>query len=170
MRVIGLDYGTKTVGVAISDETKLIAQPLVTIERKQANKLRQTYAAIESIITEQDVELIVLGNPKNMNNTEGERVQATKEFKEAYDNYLFAAERAKDRDIRAQGHYYAGSLDFARGRLSYAETNFKRSITNARDVSEITYTKLIGVLLRQEKYGEVLKYVSRLKKLQHLPL
>jgi len=83
LRVIGLDYGTKTVGVAISDETKLIAQPLVTIERKQANKLRQTYAAIESIITEQDVELIVLGNPKNMNNTEGERVQATKEFKEA---------------------------------------------------------------------------------------
>ena len=83
MRVIGLDYGTKTVGVAVSDETKLIAQPLVTIERKQANKLRQTYAAIETIIAEQDVELIVLGNPKNMNNTEGERVQATKEFKEA---------------------------------------------------------------------------------------
>ena len=91
--------------------------------------------------------------------------QATKKYQEAYDNYLLAAERAKDRDIRAQGHYYAGSLDFARGRLSYAETNFKRSITNARDVSEITYTKLIGVLLRQEKYGEVLKYVSRLKKL-----
>ena len=83
MRVIGLDYGTKTVGVAISDEMKLIAQPLVTIERKQANKLRQTYAAIEQIIAEQDVELIVLGYPKNMNNTEGERVEATKEFKEA---------------------------------------------------------------------------------------
>lgn len=83
MRVIGLDYGTKTVGVAISDETKLIAQPLVTIERKQANKLRQTYAAIERIIAEQNVELIVLGYPKNMNNTEGERVEATKEFKEA---------------------------------------------------------------------------------------
>jgi len=83
LRVIGLDYGTKTVGVAISDETKLIAQPLLTIERKQANKLRQTYAAIEKIISEQDVELIVLGLPKNMNNTEGERVEATKEFKEA---------------------------------------------------------------------------------------
>ncbi len=82
MRVIGLDYGTKTVGVAISDEMKLIAQPLVTIERKQANKLRQTYAAIENIIMEQEVELIVLGYPKNMNNTEGERVEATKEFKE----------------------------------------------------------------------------------------
>lgn len=83
MRVIGLDYGTKTVGVAVSDEMKLIAQPLLTIERKQANKLRQTYAAIEKIIEEQDVELIVLGYPKNMNNTEGERAQATAEFKEA---------------------------------------------------------------------------------------
>ena len=69
--------------MAISDETKLIAQPLVTIERKQANKLRQTYAAIEKIIVDQQVELIVLGHPKNMNNTEGERVEATKEFKEA---------------------------------------------------------------------------------------
>lgn len=83
MRVIGLDYGTKTVGVAVSDEMKLIAQPLLTIERKQANKLRQTYAAIEKIIEEQDVELIVLGYPKNMNNTEGERAHATNEFKEA---------------------------------------------------------------------------------------
>lgn len=91
--------------------------------------------------------------------------QATKKYQEAYDNYLLAAEKATDRDIRAQGYYYAGSLDFARGRLSYAETNFKRSITNARNTSEITYTKLIGVLLRQEKYSEVLKYVSRLKKL-----
>lgn len=91
--------------------------------------------------------------------------QATRKYQEAYDNYLLAAERATDRDIRAQGYYYAGSLDFARGRLSYAETNFKRSISNARETSEITYTKLIGVLLRQEKYGEVLKYVSRLKKL-----
>ncbi len=83
MRIIGLDYGTKTVGVALSDETKLIAQPHVTIERKHANKLRQTYAAIEEIIKEYDVELIVLGNPKNMNNTEGERVEDTLLFKEA---------------------------------------------------------------------------------------
>lgn len=83
MRTLGLDYGTKTVGVAISDEAQIIAQPLVTIERKHANKLRQTYAQIESIIEEQDVGRIVLGHPKNMNNTEGERAEATKEFMEA---------------------------------------------------------------------------------------
>lgn len=82
MRTIGLDYGTKTVGVAISDENGIIAQPLVTIERTHANKLRQTYAAIEKIIVENDVDTIVLGLPKNMNNTEGERVEDTKAFKE----------------------------------------------------------------------------------------
>ena len=82
MRTIGLDYGTKTVGVAISDENRIIAQPLVTIERTHANKLRQTYAAIERIIAETDVDTIVLGLPKNMNNTEGERVEDTRIFKE----------------------------------------------------------------------------------------
>lgn len=83
MRIIGLDYGTKTVGVALSDEGHIIASPYVTIERKHPTKLRQTYAAIEEIITKENVGLIVLGNPKNMNNTEGERVENTKEFKEA---------------------------------------------------------------------------------------
>lgn len=82
MRIIGLDYGTKTVGVALSDEAQIIAQPYLTIERKHANKLRQTYAAIETIIREQNVGRIVLGCPKNMNNTEGERVEDTKRFKE----------------------------------------------------------------------------------------
>lgn len=80
MRTLGLDYGTKTVGVAISDEAQIIAQPLVTIERKHANKLRQTYAKIEAIIDEQSVDRIVLGFPKNMNNTEGERAEATRTF------------------------------------------------------------------------------------------
>ncbi len=82
MRVIGLDFGTKTVGVALSDEAGIIAQPLVTIERKHAGKLRQTYAQIERIIDEQDVGAVVLGYPKNMNNTEGERAEATKQFME----------------------------------------------------------------------------------------
>lgn len=82
MRVIGLDYGTKTVGVALSDESGLIAQPYLTIERKHANKLRQTYARIEEIIIENNVNKIVLGYPKNMNNTEGERAEDTRAFME----------------------------------------------------------------------------------------
>ena len=72
-RILGLDYGTKTVGVALSDELRITAQPLETITRKDANKLRKTYARIEELVKEYDIEKIVLGLPKNMNNTVGER-------------------------------------------------------------------------------------------------
>lgn len=82
MRIIGLDYGTKTVGVAISDELGLTAQPYLTIERKSENKLRQTLAKIEEIIDEYGITLVVLGYPRNMNNTVGERALATEAFKE----------------------------------------------------------------------------------------
>lgn len=81
MRIIGLDYGSKTVGVALSDELLITAQPLETITRKEENKLRQTLARIETIINENNVNLIVLGYPKNMNNTIGNRVEKTEEFK-----------------------------------------------------------------------------------------
>lgn len=82
MRIMGLDFGTKTVGVAISDPLTVTAQPVETITRKSANKLRQTLARIEELIVENCVELIVLGYPKNMNNTVGERAQACETFKE----------------------------------------------------------------------------------------
>lgn len=88
MRVLGLDYGTKTVGVAVSDPLEITAAPLETIERKSAGKLRQTLARIEAIIEEygaagqqEKIEKIVLGYPKNMNNTEGDRCEATVSFK-----------------------------------------------------------------------------------------
>ena len=82
MRILGLDYGTKTVGVAISDELGITAQPVMTIERKSENKLRKTLAKIEEIIEEYGVSFVVLGYPKNMNNTVGPRAVATEEFKE----------------------------------------------------------------------------------------
>ncbi len=82
MRIMGLDYGTKTVGVAISDELGLTAQPYLTIERKSENKLRQTLAKIEEIIEEYGITLVVLGYPKNMNNTVGERALAAETFRE----------------------------------------------------------------------------------------
>ncbi len=82
MRILGLDYGSKTVGVAISDGLGITAQGLETIQRAQPNKLRKTLARIEQLIKEYDVEKIVLGYPCNMNHTEGPRVQATMEFME----------------------------------------------------------------------------------------
>ena len=80
MRIMGLDYGTKTVGVAISDEMMITAQPVETIVRERANKLRKTYQRIEELISQNDVEKIVIGKPLNMNGTEGEMVQLMREF------------------------------------------------------------------------------------------
>ena len=77
-----MDFGAKTVGVAMSDELLITAQGVEIIRRKSPGKLRQTLARIEEIIAEYGAEKIVLGYPKNMNNTEGERCEKTKEFKE----------------------------------------------------------------------------------------
>ena len=82
MRILGLDYGSRTVGVAVSDPLGLTAQSVETIWRKQENKLRQTLARIEELVSEYQVETIVLGYPKNMNNTIGERALKSLEFRE----------------------------------------------------------------------------------------
>ena len=82
MRIMGLDFGSKTVGVAISDPLLITAQGIEIIRRKEENKLRRTLARIEELIVEYEVSEIVLGMPKNMNNTIGERAQLTLEFQE----------------------------------------------------------------------------------------
>ncbi|MGN8630106.1 Holliday junction resolvase RuvX [Blautia sp. HCP3S3_G3] len=82
MRILGLDYGSRTVGVAVSDPLGLTAQGLETIWRKQENKLRQTLARIEELVRDYQAEQIVVGYPKNMNNTIGERAEKALEFRD----------------------------------------------------------------------------------------
>ena len=82
MRIMGLDYGSVTVGVAISDELLFTAQGIEVIRRKQENKLRQTYQRIEALIQEYSVEQIVVGYPKHMDNSIGERAKKSEEFAE----------------------------------------------------------------------------------------
>ena len=79
---MGLDYGTKTVGVAISDALRLTAQGIETIQRKEENKMRRTLAPIEELVKEYEVDTIVLGFPKHMNNDVGERAERSLEFRE----------------------------------------------------------------------------------------
>ena len=81
MRIMGLDFGSRTTGVAVSDPLGMTAQGVETIVRKDENKLRQTCARIEELIKEYEIEEIVLGYPKNMNNTAGERAEKTEAFK-----------------------------------------------------------------------------------------
>jgi putative Holliday junction resolvase len=80
MRVMGLDYGSKTVGVAVSDELMLTAQGIEIIRRERETKLRRTYARIEELVRDYKVDRIVLGYPRNMDNSEGERCRMVREF------------------------------------------------------------------------------------------
>ena len=82
MRILGLDYGSRTCGVAVSDPLGITAQGLETIVRKEENKLRRTLARIEELVREYGAEKIVLGFPLNMNDTIGPRVEKTLAFKE----------------------------------------------------------------------------------------
>ncbi|MCR4678795.1 MAG: Holliday junction resolvase RuvX [Lachnospiraceae bacterium] len=82
MRIMGLDLGSKTVGVAVSDPLLNVAREVEIIRRKEENKLRQTLARIEELIVEYDVKEIVLGLPLNLDGTEGERAELSREFKD----------------------------------------------------------------------------------------
>ena len=82
MRIMGLDYGSVTVGVAVSDALLLTAQGVETIFRKEENKLRRTLARIQELCTEYEVGEIVVGFPKHMNNTIGDRAEKSLAFAE----------------------------------------------------------------------------------------
>lgn len=81
-RILGLDFGSKTVGVAVSDELLITAQAVETIWREKPSKLRQTVARIAKLAEDYGAEKIVLGYPKNMNDTEGKRCEDTRAFQE----------------------------------------------------------------------------------------
>ncbi len=81
IRIMGLDFGSKTVGVAVSDPLGITAQGIEIVRRTSENKLRKTLARIKALVAEYQVTEFVLGLPKNMNNTSGERVEKTMEFK-----------------------------------------------------------------------------------------
>ena len=82
MRIMGLDLGSKTLGVAVSDPLLNVAREVEIIRRKEENKLRHTLARIEELIVEYDVKEIVLGLPLNLDGTEGERAELSREFKD----------------------------------------------------------------------------------------
>ena len=82
MRIMGLDYGARTVGVAISDELLMTAQAKEIIRRKDENKLRRTLARIEELIQEYDIREIVLGLPLHMDSSVGVRAEISMDFKD----------------------------------------------------------------------------------------
>lgn len=82
MRILGLDYGSKTVGVAMTDALGMTVQPYKTIQRDRESKLRQTLSEIAKIVEQYQIEKIVMGLPLNMDDTEGDRAAKTRDFAE----------------------------------------------------------------------------------------
>ena len=80
MRYLGIDLGSKTVGLAMSDPTRTIASTFKTIFFKDEN-YKSTIDEIKNIVEEYEIKKIILGLPKNMNNTLGERAIITTEYK-----------------------------------------------------------------------------------------
>jgi len=85
MRYLGLDLGTKTCGVALSDRTKIIASFYKNINYKEEDVLLNE---IKEIVNKEEIEKVILGFPKNMNNTIGERATSTIEFKEKLESLI----------------------------------------------------------------------------------
>ena len=81
-RILGLDYGAKTVGAAATDALGLTVQPIETITREEEKRLRRTLARIAVLCSEMDIAEIVVGLPLNMDDTEGERAEKAREFGE----------------------------------------------------------------------------------------
>ena len=79
MRLLGLDVGSKTVGVAMSDETQLIASGLTTIPIDEATE-NFGMRAMKKLVREHEIGGFVVGLPKNMNNTAGERVEKSRAY------------------------------------------------------------------------------------------
>ena len=75
-RLLGIDLGTKRIGIAISDYNQKIATPLQTLDRSKHNKL---IAKLESIVKENDIKGIIIGNPINMDGTYGKSSQSAKD-------------------------------------------------------------------------------------------
>ncbi|MBQ7140377.1 MAG: Holliday junction resolvase RuvX [Bacilli bacterium] len=85
MKYLGFDLGTKTLGISISDSKGIIALPLTTLRYNNEN-YEMLLVEIKKIITENNIDKIVLGLPKNMNNTLGERALKTLDFKNILEN------------------------------------------------------------------------------------
>lgn len=117
MRILGLDFGTKTTGVAVSDPLGFTAQGLEIIRRTDSYNLKPTINRIAEICAQYQVEKIVLGYPKNMNNTEGARCEHTVVFKKKLEDALeISVELWDERLTTVEAENMLIAADVSRGR------------------------------------------------------
>lgn len=114
MRYLGLDLGTRTLGISISDITKTIASAYKTI-RFEENDYIFLLPILKEIIDEYQISKIILGYPKNMNNTIGDRANTTMEFKQMLEENLKVEVVMQDERLSTkEAHFYMIKADMSR--------------------------------------------------------
>lgn len=131
MRILGIDYGDARVGVAVSDLLGITAQGVGTIKNTGAKKLM---AELDKMIVEYSPETIVIGLPKNMDGTEGFRVDATKKFAEKL------------------GEIYSGNIEFIDERLTTVGASRFLNTTNTRGKKRKDVIDTVSACLILENY------------------
>ena len=114
MRYLGLDLGTRTLGISISDTTLTIASAYKTV-RFDENDYNSLIPILKNIIEENNVSKIILGYPKNMNNTIGYRANTTMEFKNMLEENLNIEVLLQDERLSTkEAHFYMIEADMSR--------------------------------------------------------
>lgn len=114
MRYLGLDLGTKTLGISLSDITKTIASVYTTL-RFEENDYDSILKPLKEIVDKEQVSKIILGLPKNMNNSLGFRAEETIEFKEKLEKYLDMEVVLQDERLSTiEANYYMLEADLKR--------------------------------------------------------
>ena len=114
MKYLGLDLGTRTLGIAISDATHLVATP-VKVLRFDESEYDKTIEPLREIINSEKIEKLVLGLPKNMNNTIGDRANTTLEYKKILeDTFNLPVIMQDERLSTVAAHNYMLEADLSR--------------------------------------------------------
>lgn len=91
-RIAALDIGDKTVGIALSDELQITAQPYKTLRYKNDGERKKLFLELSAILRDQNVKVIVFGMPINMNGSIGPRAEKTQDFMESFQDFFLAKE------------------------------------------------------------------------------
>ena len=114
MKYLGLDLGTRTLGIAISDATHLVATPIKVL-RSGEGEYNKTIEPLREIINSEKIEKFVLGLPKNMNNTIGDRANTTLEYKKLLeDTFNIPVIMQDERLSTVAAHNYMLEADLSR--------------------------------------------------------
>ena len=155
MRKMGLDYGSKTVGVAMTDALGVTVMPFETITRKEENKLRRTLARITELVGEYEVDEIVLGRPVLMDGSDGERAEKTVIFKDLLEKRVSVPIVFMDERLTTvEADEALNEMEIPRSERKKYIDQIAAALVLRSYLNQIEYDKEKENLRREDRHGE----------------